>query len=44
MEDILKFTDIPIIDESIVEYEYHVYEPITGTCLNNSGDITARAK
>ena len=33
MADILKFTDTPIIDESIVEYEYH--EPITGTSLNN---------
>ena len=32
-------TDTPIIDESIEEYEYHEYEPITGTSLNNSGDI-----
>ena len=39
MEDILKFTDNPIIDESIEEYEYHEYEPITGTSLNNGGDI-----
>ena len=39
MADILKFTDIPIIDESIEEYEYHEYEPITGTSLNNGGDI-----
>ena len=39
MADILKFTDTPIIDESIKEYEYHEYEPITGTSLNNSGDI-----
>ena len=30
MADILKFTDTPIIDE---------YEPITGTSLNNGGDI-----
>ena len=29
----------PIIDESIEEYEYHEYEPITGTSLNNGGDI-----
>ena len=29
MADILKFTDTPIIDESIEEYEYHEYEPIT---------------
>ena len=39
MADILKFTDIPIIEESIEEYEYHEYEPITGTSLNNGGDI-----
>ena len=38
MADILKFTDTQIIDESIEEYEYHEYEPITGTSLNNSGD------
>ena len=35
-DDILKFTDIPVIDESIDEYEYHEYEPITGTSLNNA--------
>ena len=35
MEDILKFTDTPTIDESIEEYEYHEYEPITGTSFNN---------
>ena len=39
MADILKFTDTPIIDESIEEYEYHEYDPITGTSLNNGGDI-----
>ena len=39
MADILKFTDTPIIDESIEEYEYHEYEPITGISLNNNGDI-----
>ena len=39
MADILKFTDTPILDESIEEYEYHVYEPITGTSLNKDGDI-----
>ena len=39
MADILKFTDTPIIDESIEEYEYHEYERITGTSLNNGGDI-----
>ena len=36
MADILKFTDSPIIDESIEVYEYHEYEPITGTSLNKS--------
>ena len=35
--DILKFTESPIIDESIEEYEYHEYDPITGTNVNNSG-------
>ena len=39
MADILKFTDTPIIDESIEEYEYHEYESITGTSLNNGDDI-----
>ena len=39
MTDILKFTETPIIDESIEEYEYHKYEPITGTSLNNGGDV-----
>ena len=37
--DIWKFTDTSIIDESIEEYEYHEYEHITGTSLNNGGDI-----
>ena len=39
MADILKFTETPIIDESIEEYEYHECEPITGTSLNNGGDV-----
>ena len=39
MADILKFTETPIIDESIEEYEYHEYKPITGTGLNNGGDV-----
>ena len=38
MADILKFTETPIIDESMEEYEYHEYEPITGTSVNNGGD------
>ena len=28
MADILKFTDSPIIDERIEDYEYHEYEPV----------------
>ena len=39
MADILKFTETPIIDESIEGYEYHEYEPITGISLNNGGDV-----
>ena len=39
MAGILKFTVSPIIDESIEEYEYREYEPITGTSLNNGGDV-----
>ena len=39
MAEILKRTDTPIIDESIEEYGYYEYEPITGTSLNNGGDI-----
>ena len=39
MADILKFTETLLSDESIVEYEYHEYDPITGTNLNNGGDI-----
>ena len=38
MADILKFTDSPIIDKSIEEYEYEC-EPITGISLNNGGDV-----
>ena len=38
MADILKFTDTPIIEKSIKEYEYHEYDPITDTNLNNGGD------
>ena len=39
MADISKFTETPIINESIEEYEYHEYEPIIGTSLNNGGDV-----
>ena len=37
--DILKFTETLLIDESIEEYEYHEYDSITGTNLNNVSDI-----
>ena len=39
MADILKFAETPLIDESIEQYEYHEYDPITDTNLNNCGDI-----
>ena len=39
MADILKFTETSITDETIQEYEYHEYDPFTGTNLNNGGDI-----
>ena len=44
MADILQFTDTPIIDESIEEYEYHECDPITGTSLNNGGNVRIRIK
>ena len=37
--DILNFKEKPLTDETIEEYEYHEYEPITGTNLNNPGEI-----
>ncbi|ELU13789.1 hypothetical protein CAPTEDRAFT_64066, partial [Capitella teleta] len=37
--DILRFSEAPMKDESIEEYEHHEYEPITGTNLNNPGEI-----
>ena len=37
--DILRLTHTPIIDESIEEYEHHVYELIIGTSFNNGNDI-----
>jgi len=37
--DILNITEKPEIDESIEEYEYHSYEPINGTNLNNPCEI-----
>lgn len=37
--DILKITETPFTDESIEQYEFHEYEPITGTNPNNPGEI-----
>ena len=37
--NMLNINETPIVDESIQEYEYHEYEPVTGTNLNNSGEI-----
>ena len=37
--DILRINEHPIEDASIEEYEHHEYEPITGTNLNNPGEI-----
>ena len=36
---ILKFTEKPIIDESIQECQYHEYEPQARTNLNSAGEI-----
>lgn len=37
--EILRFTEKPLIDESIQEYEYHEYEPQARTNLNSAGEI-----
>ena len=37
--DILRFTDEPLTDEGIEKYEYHAYEPVSGTNLINPGEI-----
>ena len=44
LADILTFTDTPIIDDSIEEYEYHEYDTITGINLNNGGDIRIKSQ
>ena len=38
--DILRFTENHLVDESIEQYEYYKYQPITGANLNNNGEIT----
>ena len=37
--EILRFSEKPVIDESIQEYEYHEYEPQVRTNLNSAGEI-----
>jgi len=37
--EILNITEKTQIDETVEEYEYHSYEPITGTNLNNPGEV-----
>jgi len=37
--EILRFTEKPLVDESIQEYEYHEYEPQARTNLNSAGEI-----
>ena len=39
MPYILKFSETPLMDENIEEYEYPEYDLITGTNLHNGGDI-----
>jgi len=37
--EILRFSEKPVIDESIQEYEYHEYKPQARTNLNSAGEI-----
>src|SRR6218665_500928 len=37
--DILKITDIPLIDETMERYKFHEYEPTARTNLNTAGEI-----
>ena len=37
--EILRFSEKPVIDETIQEYEYHEYEPQARTNLNSAGEI-----
>ena len=37
--EILNFTEAPIIDESVEKYEFHEYEPVSRTNLNTAGEI-----
>ena len=40
--EILRFSEKPVIDESIQEYEYHEYEPQAKTNLNSAGEINIK--
>ena len=37
--EILRFTEKPVIGESIQEYQFHEYEPQVRTNLNSAGEI-----
>ena len=37
--EILRFTEKPVIDESVQEYQFHEYEPQAPTNLNSAGEI-----
>jgi len=37
--EILNIIEAPILDESIEKFEFHEYEPVAGTTLNNAGEI-----
>jgi len=37
--EILRFTEKPVIDESVQEYQFHEYEPQARTNLNSAGEI-----
>ena len=37
--EILRFTEKPVIDESVQEYEFHKYEPQARTYLNSPGEM-----
>ena len=37
--EILNFTEVPTVDESIEKYEFHEYEPVARTNLNTAGEI-----
>ncbi|XP_065654943.1 uncharacterized protein LOC136081546 [Hydra vulgaris] len=37
--DVLNFTEIPTVDDGIERFEFHEYEPVAQTNLNNAGEI-----